>query len=86
MPVEEETPVETPVPPVATSGYELIMVVGGQEVGRISLQQAEVGDTYLAIFREGYELVGRLPFSATGTSPNRLVLHDLGIDVGSATG
>ncbi len=85
-PIEAETPVERPVSPVTPSTYELVVVVGGQEVGRLPLTQAKVGDTYLAIFREGQELVGRVSFSASGAGSDQLVLREVGIDLAPAIG
>jgi hypothetical protein len=63
------------VEPPDTHDYHLALVVGGEEIGRISISQVEAGETYLAIFGEGSQ-VGRVPMEQGEISGDCLVLRD----------
>ncbi|MCB0192025.1 MAG: hypothetical protein KDJ65_08785 [Anaerolineae bacterium] len=76
VPDEEGNVDETPETPTISSDYELIVVVGGQEVGRIPIQNIAPGDSYVAIVqRENESLLGYLPISPNAVSNDGLVLH-----------
>jgi hypothetical protein len=70
---EEPTP-ETP-------RYHLAVIVGGVEVGRIPLSQAETSETHLALFHDDTE-VGRIPLDENETGKNYLVLRDNDANLG----
>jgi hypothetical protein len=63
------------VDPPEPHDYHVAIVVGGEEIGRISVSQAEAGETYLELFSEGSQ-VGRAPLAAGDIGNNCLVLRD----------
>ena len=76
--VKEGTPAE---PPSEPSQYFLAVVVGGVEVGRIPISQAQTGDTHLALYSNDTEL-GRISLDKDRTAENFMVLKDNTSNIG----
>ena len=70
---------EEPTP--ETHRYHLAVIVGGVEVGRIPLNQAETSETHLALFHDDTE-VGRIPLDQNATGQNYIVLRDNDANLG----
>lgn len=71
-------------PPPEEHAYHLAVVVGGVEIGRIPLSQADTSDTHLALFQDETE-IGRIPLAQAGAGKNYVVLRDRDTDLGHAT-
>ena len=73
---------EEPTP--ETHPYHLAVIVGGVEVGRIPLSQAETSETHLALFHDDTE-VGRIPLDQNEMGQNHIVLRDHDTNLGHAS-
>lgn len=79
-PIFRHTVKGTMVPP-EPHDYYVAVVVGGEEIGRISVSQVEAGETYLALFSEGSQ-VGRVSLVPGVSGNDCLVLRDGDRDLG----